>query len=91
MNCPKLWKRVTESGKFQSMLAIGLKDFEVRRDDKPSPQVEEGNLGALGEIWLCRQSTAPLAVGQNAARPVYLLARASAKARQACRSMQESS
>jgi hypothetical protein len=89
MNGPKLWKRVTEGGKFQSMLAIGLKDFEVRRDDKPSPQVEEGKLGVLGEIWLCRQSTAPLAVGQSAARPVYLLA--SAKARQACRSMQESS
>jgi hypothetical protein len=28
----------TEGGKFQSMLAIGLKGFEVRRNDKPSPQ-----------------------------------------------------
>ena len=37
----------TKSGKFQSMLAIGLKDFEVRRDDKPSPQGEEGKLGVI--------------------------------------------
>lgn len=37
----------TEGGKFQSMLAIGLKNFEVRRDDKPSPQVEESKLSVI--------------------------------------------
>ena len=54
MNGPKLWERMPRVASFLVNAGqLGLNDFEVRRERRPSLQPGEGSLLHYDDVWLC--------------------------------------